>query len=79
MSGPGSRRKFDPVRGSRPSLQFLQPDQLEIDPDYLGANDWKGDEEWAWCAQCDCRRTKDQVLNCDSPFCKIKAARHGQG
>lgn len=43
----------------------------------LGANNWKGDEEWAWCAQCDCRRTKDQVLNCASPFCKIKAARHG--
>lgn len=38
----------------------------------LGAGDWKGDEEWTWCSQCDARRTKTQALACQSKFCAVK-------
>lgn len=38
----------------------------------LGAGDWKGDAEWAWCQQCDKRRTREQAGACDSRFCKLR-------
>lgn len=39
-----------------------------------GAADDASDEEWAWCAQCDARRTRAQATACRSAFCKLKAA-----
>jgi hypothetical protein len=40
----------------------------------LGAADQAGDPEWAWCEQCDGRRTREQADRCASQFCKLKNA-----
>lgn len=38
----------------------------------LGAADDARSDEWAWCDQCDNRRTRAQVAACRSPFCRLK-------
>lgn len=40
----------------------------------LGAGDFVGDQAWAWCGQCDKRRSQQQVTSCSSRFCKLKVA-----
>ena len=38
----------------------------------LGAGDWAGDAAWAWCPQCDARRTRAQALACRSGLCPVR-------
>jgi hypothetical protein len=38
----------------------------------LGASDWQGDAAWAWCKQCDARRTQVQAEACVSRFCSLR-------
>lgn len=40
-----------------------------------GPADREGAPEWAWCQQCDARRTTEQVAKCGSKFCKLKSER----
>ncbi|MGE0178967.1 MAG: DUF6551 family protein [Sphingomonas sp.] len=56
---PPPRISGDPVEAKAPGFG-------------LGAGDWKGDAEWAWCEQCDARRTIGQVAACSSRFCRLK-------
>ena len=40
----------------------------------LGPSDYKGDDEWAWCGQCDARRSRAQAGACISRFCQLRGA-----
>lgn len=59
------------LEGRPPARQLVRPTAKPAGFGH-GAGEGDGEAEWAWCAQCDKRRTREQAAECRSQFCSLR-------
>lgn len=57
-----------------PPAPKLAPEPAMKEGFGIGASEMPGDKEWAWCKQCDARRSRAAAEGCKSRFCSLKVA-----